>query len=345
MGLKSKVIGIWQKGEVRIKSQDRFAIRVWSILLGLPAWVIFVEANLRILFRGLIERPQIIHCNDWYVLPSALAIKSLTGARLLYDAHELESQVNMIKPGTSKAVLWIERLAWKHVDFFVTVSFSIQSWYLETLGSKSSDIVLNSPEFPPLPVSKEINGYFRNLHEIPQGVPIFLYVGYLESGRGLDVILEAFAKTDSKAVAVFLGEGPYLEKVQTASQIRSNVFVHPMVDHSKVVSLAASADFGLCLIENVSLSDFYCLPNKLFEYAFANLPVVASDFPDLSRVVKEFGLGVCIEPNVESLESFLLQAGQRSPNTSQRSKSLQELSWQSQKLKLQRAYSILQVDH
>lgn len=319
-------------------------MRIWAYSLRLPALIQFIEVNLKFFIWGTIHRPDLIHCNDWYVLPSAVGIKVFTNARLLYDAHELESEVNMISPRTSRAVLWVERFAWRYVDFFLTVSFSIKTWYLKTLGSKSSDIVLNSPDFPPSPIDKTKSDYFRDLYAVPQGAPIFLYVGYLQSGRGLDIILDAFAKTNSNAVVVFLGEGSYLNKISKASQIRSNVFVHPMVDHSEVVSLAASADFGLCLIENVSLSDFFCLPNKLFEYAFANLPVIASDFPDLSRVVKEFGLGVCIEPSSESLESFLLNAGKASSGTSQRLKSLEELSWQSQRLKLRRAYSILQAN-
>ena len=37
----------------------------------------------------------------------------------------------------------------------------------------------------------------------------------------------------------------------------------------KLTNLIKEADVGLCLVENVSLSDYYCLPNKLFEYAFA----------------------------------------------------------------------------
>lgn len=344
MGLSSRVIGVRQAGQSSEIGQDRLPLRVWAIFLRLPPLMVFIEVNIRIFIAGIINRPDLIHCNDWYVLPSAVGIKSVTNARLLYDAHELESEVNMIKPKASKLVLGVEKFAWQHVDFFLTVSSSIQSWYLNTLGPKSSDIVLNSPDFPARATSKAKSEYFRNLYAVPAGAPIFLYVGYLESGRGIDVILEAFLKTNSNGVAVFLGEGPYVEKIHKNSQIRSNVFVHPMVEHSKVVSLATSADFGLCLIENVSLSDYYCLPNKLFEYAFANLPVLASDFPDLSRLVAEFGLGVCIEPSVESLESFLLEAGQRSSVTSQRTKSLEELSWQSQRLKLQHAYSILQAD-
>lgn len=344
MGLSSKVIGVWQSGQSRKFDKDRLPIRIWAILLRLPPIIVFIEVNLKVFVRGIIHRPDLIHCNDWYVLPSAVGIKVFTNARLLYDAHELESEVNMIRPRASKKVLWIEKFAWKYVDYFVTVSFSIQSWYLRKLGSKPSDIVLNSPDFPPLPITNEKSDYFRRLYAVEQGAPVFLYVGYLESGRGINLILDAFAKTNSSAVAVFLGEGPLLEKISEASQVRPNVFVHPMVDHSKVVSLAASADFGLCLIENVSLSDFFCLPNKLFEYAFANLPVLASDFPDLSRVVNEFGLGVCIEPSLEGLESFLVSAGQASSGTPPRSKSLEELSWQSQRLKLQHAYSILQDD-
>jgi glycosyltransferase involved in cell wall biosynthesis len=344
MGLSSKVIGVWKSGQSRKFEKDRLPIRIWAILFRLPPIIVFIEVNLRVFIRGIIHRPDLIHCNDWYVLPSAVGIKAFTNARLLYDAHELESEVNMIRPRASKMVLWVEKFAWKYVDYFLTVSFSIQSWYLKKFGSKPSEIVLNSPDFPPLPIKNEKSDYFRQLYAVEKGTPVFLYVGYLESGRGINLILDVFANTNSSAVAVFLGEGPLLEKISEASRVRPNVFVHPMVDHSKVVSLAASADFGLCLIENVSLSDFYCLPNKLFEYAFANLPVLASDFPDLSRVVNEFGLGVCIEPSLEGLESFLVRAGQASSGDPQQSKSLEKLSWPSQRLKLQHAYSILQSD-
>ena len=66
---------------------------------------------------------------------------------------------------------------------------------------------------------------------------------------------------------VYLGYGS--EKTNYLSyQKYNNIHIHDAAEHQQVVSLAQSADVGLCLIENISLSDYYCLPNKLFEYIF-----------------------------------------------------------------------------
>ena len=75
------------------------------------------------------------------------------------------------------------------------------------------------------------------------------------------------------------------------------VVLAPPVPTGEVVRWAAGADVGLALIQNVSLSYFLSLPNKLFEYVAAGLPVVASDFPDLRRVVEERGLGTVCRPD------------------------------------------------
>jgi hypothetical protein len=66
-----------------------------------------------------------------------------------------------------------------------------------------------------------------------------------------------------------------------------------------------NADYGLCLVENASLSDYYCLPNKLFEYCFAGVPVLASDFPEIRRLVEQYSLGVCCDPDPGSIRAAL----------------------------------------
>ena len=74
----------------------------------------------------------------------------------------------------------------------------------------------------------------------------------------------------------------------------SNIHLHKKVPHNQVVNLIKSADVGICIIENVSLSDYYCLPNKLFEYSFAGLRVIGSDFPEISNYILSNKLGeVC----------------------------------------------------
>ena len=301
----------------------------------------FVEINVKLFLRAVIYRPAIIHCNDWYVLPAAVAAKKVCGAKLLYDAHELESEVSDIRTQTAQMVRAIESRVWKSVDFFVTVSPSIETWYHERFGQKPSGVILNSPQFD-VQAERYSQGGFRDVFDIPEGAKIFLYIGYISLGRGIETILEAFSRTKSDSVAIFLGDGEYVNKIKNQARERANVFVHPMVSHEDVVHLASSADFGLCLIENVSLSDYYCLPNKLFEYAFAGIPVVASKFPEILRVVSKYDLGYCVEPNAENLLEFLDSEEAINPAPLSRDiRRLEELGWDHQKQKLGNFYNSL----
>ena len=51
------------------------------------------------------------------------------------------------------------------------------------------------------------------------------------------------------------------------------------------------ADVGICGVDNVCLSYYYSLPNKLFEYLHAGVPVLVPEWPEMLRIVKEYGCG------------------------------------------------------
>ncbi len=270
-------------------------------------FVYYVEASLKLIGAGLRHKPKVIHAHDWFVLPAALLISQFTRSKLIYDAHELESEANGVSPQLRFLALMIERICWPRVDIFVTVSPSIYEWYLERFGKKESRIILNSPVASS--DSKEISvvqtDYFRSKFGISKDSRIFLSLGAIEKGRGVEILLKAFDQTDQDAYLIFMGQGTLASLVQERNLKNKRILMHPHVPHALVTSIASSADYGLCVIENVSLSDWLCLPNKLFEYAFAGLPVIASNFPELSRVIAEFSLGACIEPTEESLSSLL----------------------------------------
>jgi hypothetical protein len=103
-----------------------------------------------------------------------------------------------------------------------------------------------------------------------------------------------------------------------------------------VVSVVQSADVGICLIENVSLSDYFSLPNKLFEYAFSGVLVLASKFPDIEQVVSRYRLGVCadleIESIVEAMARLKVQAG------GDVKVDLSDISWVAQSARLSESY-------
>ena len=257
-------------------------------------FVNLLEAIIKLTIPAIRFKPNVIHCHDTLYLPIALLVKIFCKSKLVYDAHELESD----KAGQSKILsnytLVIEKIAWKHIDYLISVSPSIIDWYNVQLGKKESELIMNSPILDSELQKNEKSNYLREKFQIPSNKKIFLYLGIIsQKGRGIELYLEAFQKKDVNSHLVFIGYGEFTEEVKKIANQMDNIHYHPAVPHHEVVKFSKSADVGLCMIESVSLSDYYSLPNKLFEYAFSGLYVLASDFPDIKQLVDTYDLGKC----------------------------------------------------
>ena len=292
------------------------------------------ELTIKMVPKVVREKPNLVHCHDTLVLPIGVVLKIITKAKLVYDAHELESNRNALSPVLGKLIFLVEKLIWPLVNGLIVVSPSIERWYHENVGLKTSTVILNSP----ITVEEEAlnHNYLRKKFAIPLNCKIFIYVGILGRGRGLDFIIKAFCDQDINSHLVFLGYGELSEQIKSIGNEFKNIHIHEPVPHSQVVSIIKSADFGLCLIEKVSLSDYYCLPNKLFEYCFAGLPVLASDFPDLREIVSQYNLGKCCSIEFDAIRNTIkeLQESKEKYNF----EDLTPLTWQSQELKLSVLY-------
>ena len=330
--------------------ESRFLKIVEKLILRLPEIrlvrislrsTVYIELLIKLTYQAIKFRPNLVHVHDWFTLPIAVLIKKTLRTKIIYDAHELESETNGISREMSRLSLIVEKLSWRHIDHFITVSESIESWYQANLGSKTSTLILNSP----LEISDRSNSsaqsenYLRETFGIATKSPIFIYVGALELGRGIPLILDAAKESKQECAVVFLGRGSLESLIKESSVYNKRVFHHYSVPHTEITSIAASADFGLCLIENVSLSDWYCLPNKLFEYAFSRIPVIASNFPDMTKVIHKHGLGRCVEPSKESLSELFDEIKSATQwNAIARFENLEELSWAAQAEKAKTIY-------
>jgi len=348
---KINLVGIGVEQKIGNKStEENKNFSIYSIILKSKQFT-FLPKSIRHLF-SLIElyfkmflkayklKPDIIHCHDVFVLPVAVSIKKITKSKLIYDAHELESDVNSIPKTLGKIIFYIEKFSWSSIDNLIVVSPSINKWYQNNIGAKSSEIILNSPF---LKKNNTIidNNYLRNFFSINKNSKIFIYVGGLVRGRGIDLIIEVFKDPNITSSIVFLGYGELQEELNKLSKKYANIYVHDAVAHEKVVSIVQSADVGLCLIQNVSLSDYYCLPNKLFEYTFAGIHILASDFPDISKVVNDYNLGKCTKLDKDNIYQKIIgfENMQQLPVIDQ--KKLYDLSWEAQENKLIKLYNIL----
>jgi len=336
---------ILKRGEKHTRNRDK--LNIYSIILKSREWRFLpgiirhtcslVELTFKMFSQARKLNPKVIHCNDTLVLPLGAIVKLFTGAKLIYDAHELESDRNGLTKALSKLTLWTEKFLWRYIDALIVVSPSIEKWYMENIGEKYSEIILNAP----VVLESNIKGdksYFRSKFSIPNEAKIFLYIGILGHGRGIDLITEAFKENDLSSHVVFLGYGEMKEELKNLSDKCKNIHVHDAVPHEEVVSVAKSADIGLCLIQNVSLSDYYCLPNKLFEYCFAEIPVLASDFPDITEVVTRYNLGKCSALDAQSISVAIKEFENMEELPKIDLENLYELSWAAQEEKLIKFY-------
>ncbi len=174
----------------------------------------------------------------------------------------------------------------------IVVSESIADWYAKAYSISRPAVVLNAPNRRDLIKTN----HFRNDLGIREDQVILLYQGGLVKGRGVDLIVNAFKeRVDDKIVLVLMGEGQLKEKIMSEALLCSNIYYYPAVDSKIVLEYTASADIGIHLIQNTCLNHEYCMPNKLFEYAMAGLPVLVSNMKDMSKLVNEYKMGSVIK--------------------------------------------------
>lgn len=302
-------VGVEAKRDSLIENQtDIKTLRLYTkkfTLLPRPIRYAFnlIELFIKAFSHIMKKKPKVIHCHDTLVLPIGVIAKFFRkDLKLIYDAHELESNKNGQGKTLAKMTLLVEKMSWRYVDAYITVSQSIHDWYAKEFGVKMGEVILNSPKFLDSSITfsdSELD--LRKRFEIGEDSLLFIYIGMLGEGRGIDTYLEVFRDDSCPHHLVFLGDGVLADKILSVANVCKRVHRIPAVEHKKVVPIAMSADVGLCMIEPVSLSDYYSLPNKLFEYSFANLKILASNFPEMRDFVERNNIGATAKNNKEDI--------------------------------------------
>lgn len=248
--------------------------------------------------KVLSSNVDIIHCHDLNTLHYGFFAKifNFFKIKLIYDAHEYESERNGLQ-GLSKIFVVVkERFLIRFCDSVITVSETIADEYTRLYGIDRPTVILNCPMLREKKILKK--NLFRNYFDISNERKIFLYQGYFYPGRGIELVIDAFNQLDSSnSVLIFMGEGPLSENISNHEKYGKSIFIHPFVPGDTLLDFTSSADYGVAFLEDISLSDRYCLPNKLFEYIAAGLPVIGSSLPELKKFIVENKVGVAASSN------------------------------------------------
>ncbi|HET8862108.1 MAG TPA: glycosyltransferase family 4 protein [Solirubrobacterales bacterium] len=293
--------------------------------------------------------PDVVHAHDAaMLLPGMLAARKAR-AKLVYDSHELATGVPYRRGAWPAVVSGVERLGAPRADAVITVSDGIATRLSERYPlRRPPTVVRNLPDLPPPRAAPAPD---LRLELAIGEAPLVLHQGAAAPGRGCEVLLAALGLMPD-AHLLFLGaEGGYADRLRSTARgqgLEKRVHMLPPVSPETLLSYTAQADVGVSLLEASCENHRLALPNKLFEYLAAGLPVVVSDLPETGKLVRERGVGWCADPSdpeavATALRSALAQRGEEGLRE-RVARAAAELSWERERPRLLSLYEDLASD-
>jgi glycosyltransferase involved in cell wall biosynthesis len=251
----------------------------------------------RLMLPGALHyRSDVVVAHDLPILPTAAEAAMCHGAKLVYDSHEFYCEQGF-EPRLQRMWSAIERRFISACDAVITVNPSIARELMNRYELPQVHVVQNAELAEgPAPVKGAL------LHEVfglDKAAIIVLFQGGVLAGRNLETLVDAVAFVKTPEVhLVFLGDGALTRKLSRragALGLASRVHFHPAVAQRDLLRYTASADLGVIPYQATCLNNLYSTPNKLFEYVAAAVPMLATDLPELRRLVADNDIGLMID--------------------------------------------------
>lgn len=235
-----------------------------------------------------------IWCNDLDTLWPAMAHMQLP---VMYDSHEYFTEAAGLTGRPIRKAIWLmlERRLLPRLPCMITVNESIAEAYRDKYGLQVF-VVRNMPRIQH-PVQVEGRDAFAE-HGIPTDLPIALMQGaYMDRDRGAAEAVAALPGMKGVRL-VLVGAGIEWEEasaMQSHASMDGRLHCLPKLPFEELRKLTASADVGLSLDKGGHGNYEMSLPNKLFDFIHARLPMVVTARKEVASIVHQHGLGVVVE--------------------------------------------------
>ena len=286
------------------------------------------------------------HASDLYTLPAMAAAARRHGGALVYDSREWYVGLDDTAGRPHVALVWgtVERLAIRRADAVFTVNGAIADRLAQRYRIGRPHVVRNVSEHAAQPPT----GRLRERLRLAPDRPLAPYQGLFRNGRGLDLLIDAMAGVP-EADLVLIGEGPEEAALRHRAADRLSARAHfvPFTEPDRLLALTADADLGCIPIVPLTESLRLALPNKVFEYAAAGLPILAgSGIEPLADLVREHGAGPVADPSdpaalTAALREGLLDEGARARYRAGAAALHAATSWEEEKRRFVAPYAAL----
>lgn len=304
----------------------------------------YAEYNIRLFFYLLFNKSKLLIANDLDTLLAnylTYRIKKIfeKKIKLIYDSHEFFTEVPELNGRLTVKKTWlhIEKTILPKIKYSYTVCKSIADEYNRKYNINML-IVRNIPLCDNKIEIKKNAIVFDNKHTHKK---IILYQGALNIGRGIEHVILAMEYINN-AVFVIIGDGDITDKLKNIvknNNLGGKVFFTGKIPFNCLPAYTKKADIGIVLQEDLSLSYRYVLPNRLFNYIHAELPIIASDLPEMRKILSADEIGLLVSDlspkNLANKIDFLLNNTQKRKQIKANLKSIKKkYCWEKEEKKL-----------
>jgi len=306
-------------------------------------FLFYFEYNLRLFFWLLKSKSDVFVSNDLDTLPANFMASRIKRKPLVYDSHEYFTEVPELigRPFVKAIWTWVERLLVPRVHAAYTVCESIAGVYRD-LYQVDFKVVRN---LPACSATEKNTHPMTSSHRMSNSTKIILYQGALNMGRGIEAAIRAMQFLDV-AELWLAGDGDItLQLKQMVSELKldDKVKFIGRLPLQQLQQLTRQADLGISLEEDLGLNYRFALPNKLFDYIQAEVPVLVSNLPEMRRIVEHYQIGLIAETHqrkelAEIMKMALFDQEKRLVWKQNLLKAAKELCWENEEEVLRKVY-------
>ena len=294
LGYSVTLVGRRQRKSLPLAKRDYSTKQMFLLFEKGPFF--YAEYQIRLFIYLIFHKADVLVSNDLDTLLPNYLISKLKSTNLVYDSHELFCEVPELVANPFK------KNAWKRLELWIfpklknvfTVNDSIAKIYGDEYNMKLN-VVRN---IPPLANQIKIQQVSKSDLGLPAEKKIIVLQGAgINIDRGAEEAVQAMQYVDD-AVLLIIGSGDVIGILQQMSldlKLENKVKFIGKVPFEKLLQYTQHADLGLTLDKDTNINYRYSLPNKLFDYIHAGVPVLASNLVELKKIIFQYYIGDCIE--------------------------------------------------
>ena len=308
----------------------------------------YAEYNLRLFLYLLFHRADILVANDLDTLLANYAASRLKGSKLVHDSHEYYTGVPELegRPFVKKVWKALERKIFPKLRSVYTVNDSIAKLYRDEY-KMDVKVVRNFPILSSVKLDKT-DSKEKNVLGLPGDKKIILYQGSVNVDRGLIEAVEAMNYVGD-AILLIVGDGDVLEQVKEKvrkENLSNKIVFKDRVPFEELRKYTRNAAIGISLDKDSNLNYRYSLPNKIFDFVHAGVPVLASDLVEIKKIYAQYEIGSMIDSHnpkhiAEKMIFMLSDAGKRKQWIDNTALAANQFCWQNEEKVLTEIYSPL----